>query len=80
MFYLLALEEDSGDVVWSPRFGDKKRGLWRLKVYPYGDASPAGRGHVSVFLALDTKATATSKTYAIFGCYVLDEQGNKSKK
>lgn len=70
-----ALEDDS--VVWSPRFGDVKKGLWRLKVYPYGDSSAAGKGHVSVFLALDTTAAATTKTYAIFACYVLDAQGNK---
>lgn len=74
-----ALEEEGGGVIWSPRFGDAKRGLWRLKVYPYGDTSAAGKGHVSVFLALDTKTAATSKTYAIFGCYVLDAQENKSQ-
>lgn len=70
----LALEEER--VVWSPRFGDLKRGFWRMKIYPYGDSSPGGKGHVSLFLTLDTKNTGT---YAIFSCYVIDSQRNKGR-
>jgi len=64
-------------LVWSQKFGDKERGMWQLKLYPYGDASAAGRGHVSLFLSLDLKSLDAPKAYAIFGCYLLDENGEK---
>lgn len=70
-----ALEDDGGDVIWSKRFGDKDKGFWRLKCYPYGDVS--NRGHVSIFLASDVHEMDPPRTYAIFGCYVMDEKGEK---
>eukprot|EP01071_Lankesteria_metandrocarpae_P001282 Lankesteria_metandrocarpae@DN1442_c0_g1_i1.p1 len=72
-----ALEEDGGDVVWSSRFGDEDHGVWRLKLYPYGDSSPSGKGHLSLFLSLDIKSMHNPRAYAIFGCYVLDSKGDK---
>lgn len=75
----LALEDDSGDVLWSKQFGDKNGGLWRLKLYPDGDASFEGKGHVSLFLTLDIEPVIIPKAYAIFGCYVLDANGEKSE-
>lgn len=72
-----ALEDENGGLIWSQRFGDKERGFWQLKLYPYGDLSPAGRGHVSLFLSLDLKSLEFPKAYAIFGCYLLDEEGQK---
>lgn len=72
-----ALEDENGGLIWSQRFGDKERGVWQLKLYPYGDLSPAGRGHVSLFLSLDLKSLELPKSYAIFGCYLLDEDGVK---
>lgn len=72
-----ALDEEGGDVLWSAPFGDTERGIWRLKVYPYGDASPAGRGHVSVFLAFDYQASSRNRIYAIFSCAALDAAGAK---
>ncbi|EZG55167.1 BTB/POZ domain protein [Gregarina niphandrodes] len=70
-----ALEDENGSLLWSQSFGDNEKGLWQLKLYPYGDLSPAGRGHVSLFLSLDQ--SSLSKAYAVFGCYLLDEDGNK---
>ncbi|KAH0476767.1 MAG: uncharacterized protein KVP18_000367 [Porospora cf. gigantea A] len=70
-----ALEDDGGDVIWSKRFGDKEKGFWRLKCYPYGDLS--NRGHVSIFLASDVHEVDPPRMYAIFGCYVMDEKGEK---
>lgn len=68
---------DDGGLIWSQKFGDKERGFWQLKLYPYGDLSGAGIGHVSLFLSLDLKSLETPRAYAIFGCYLLDESGQK---
>eukprot|EP00915_Cephaloidophora_sp_WS-2016_P003066 GHVH01004148.1.p2 GENE.GHVH01004148.1~~GHVH01004148.1.p2 ORF type:complete len:455 (+),score=62.59 GHVH01004148.1:3093-4457(+) len=72
-----ALDSDGGDVIWSQRFGDEKHGVWRLKCYPFGDTSTVGRSHVSLFLSLDTESFPDMKAYAIFGCSVLDGNGDK---
>lgn len=70
-----ALGGEHGNVLWSPPFGDTTRGIWQLKLYPYGDASAAGKGQISVFLSLDTKHKQTA--YAIFSCSILDATGEK---
>jgi len=72
-----ALDSNGGDIVWSQRFGDEERGIWRLKCYPFGDSSSAGQQNVSLFLNLDTETYPGLAAYAIFGCSILDDNGDK---
>jgi hypothetical protein len=72
-----ALDDTTGTAVISSPFGDLKRGLWSLKLYPYGDTTSVGKGHVSIFLTLNPQNER--EFYAIFSCSVLDLDETKGR-